>query len=88
MQNNYFRPIGDRVEYADIKLPKKFQLSWWFGRPPQETPQPFIMQEENFSVKRIHYTQNDQLDLTVSIKKSVLKNMHRILRYLSKCIKI
>ena len=34
--------------------------------------------KKSFSVFRLHYTQNDRLDLTVSTQKSVLQNMHRI----------
>ena len=39
------------------------------------------------SVYRVYGTQNNQLELMVSIQKSVLKNMHRFPRYRPKCIK-
>ena len=39
-------------------------------------------------VYRVHYTQNDRLEITISTQKSVWKNMLRIPRYWSKCVKI
>ena len=39
---------------------------------------PFITQKHFCSVYRVHGTQNDRLELTVSKQKSVLKNMYRI----------
>ena len=42
---------------------------------------PFISQKKNSSDYRLHGTQNDRLELTVSTQKSVLKNMHWGLRY-------
>ena len=38
------------------------------------------MGPKKVSVYRVHYTQNDRLELTVSTQKSVLKNMHQIPR--------
>ena len=39
-------------------------------------------------VYRLHGTQNDRLELTVSMRKSVLKNTHWVLRYWPKSLKI
>ena len=41
---------------------------------------PFIGQKNNSSDYRLHDTQNDRLDPTVSTQKSVLKKMYRVLR--------
>ena len=49
---------------------------------------PFTGQKNNSSDYRLHGTQNDQLELTVSTQKLVLKIMHRVLKYLPKCAKI
>ena len=56
--------------------------------PPLILKGPFITQTKIYSVYRVHGTQNDRLELTVSTQKSVLKNMHRVLKYLPKCPKI
>ena len=40
------------------------------------------------SVFRVHGTQNNRLELTVSTQKLVLKNMHRIPRYSTKYVEI
>ena len=45
------------------------------------TPGPLYKSEKNSSDYRVHGTQNDWLELTVSTQKSVLKSMHRVLRY-------
>ena len=37
---------------------------------------PFISPRKNSSDYRVHGSQNDRLDLTVSAQKSVLKNLH------------
>ena len=42
---------------------------------------PFITQKKIHSVYRVHGTQNDRLELTVSTQKSVLKNMNRVMKY-------
>ena len=42
---------------------------------------PFIGQKNNSSDYRLHGTQNDRLEPTVSTQKSLLKNMHWVLRY-------
>ena len=49
---------------------------------------PFITQKKFRAVYRVHGTQNDGLELTVSMQKSVLKNLHRVLRNQPKCPKI
>ena len=49
---------------------------------------PFIGQKNNSSDYRLHGTQNDRLELTVSTQKSFLKNMHWVLRYWPKCAQI
>ena len=51
-------------------------------------PDPFIGQKNNSSDYRLHGTQNDRLEPTVSAQKSVLKNIHRVLRYWPKHLKI
>ena len=42
---------------------------------------PFIRQKFFCFVYRLHGTQNERLELTVSMQKSVLKNTYRVLRY-------
>ena len=42
---------------------------------------PFITQKGFFSVFGLHGTQVDLLELTVSMQKSVLKNIHQVQRY-------
>ena len=42
---------------------------------------PIISPTKNSSDYRVHGTQNDRLEPTVSTQKSILKNMHRVLRY-------
>ena len=49
---------------------------------------PLYGSKKSFSVYRVHGIQNNRLELTVSTQQSVLKNMHRILSYWSKCHKI
>ena len=46
---------------------------------------PIISPKKNSSDYRVHGTQNDRLEPTVPTQKSILKNMHRVLRYLQKC---
>ena len=45
---------------------------------------PIISPKKNSSDYRVHGTQNDRLEPTVSTQKSVLKNMHRVQRYWEK----
>ena len=59
----------------------------WYW-PPLKLTAPFITQKKNSSDYRVHGIQNDRLELTVSTQKSVLKNMHRVQRYLTICAKI
>ena len=40
----------------------------------------------NYSEYRVHGTQNNRLELSVSMQKSILKNIHWVLRYWQKCI--
>ena len=48
-----------------------------------------LYNSKNFcSVYRVHGAQNDGLELTVSVQKSVLKNIHRVPRYEQKSVKI
>ena len=54
----------------------------------EDLANPFIIQKYFFHVYRVHGTQNDRLELTVSTQKSVLKNMHRVPRYWPKGLKI
>ena len=49
---------------------------------------PIISPKKNSSDYRVHGTQNDRLEPTVSTQKSVLKNMQRVLRYWPKHLKI
>ena len=49
---------------------------------------PIISPKKNSSDYRVHGTQNDRLELTVSTQKLVLKNMHRVRRYWQKSLKI
>ena len=55
---------------------------------PKISTTPFITQKYFRYVYRVHGTQNDRLDLTVSTHKSVWKNMPWVPRYLPKCAKI
>ena len=43
-------------------------------------------QKKKFYVYRVHYTQNNRLELTVSTQKSVLKNIHRVPRNYQKSV--
>ena len=45
---------------------------------------PFITQKKIRSVYKVHGTQNNRLELTVSTQQSVLKNLHRVPRYWQK----
>ena len=50
--------------------------------PPLKVIAPFNTRKKKIrSVYKVYGTQNDRLELTVSTQKSVLKNMHRVLRY-------
>ena len=49
---------------------------------------PFIGEKRSYSFYRVHGTQNDRHKFTVLTQKSVLKNLHQLLRYLSICVKI
>ena len=55
---------------------------------PKISTTPFITQKKFCYVYRVHGTQNDQLELMVSTQKLVLKNIHRVPRYIPKCAKI
>ena len=48
---------------------------------------PFISPKKNSSDYRVYGSQNNRLEPRVSTQKSVLKNMHRVLRYWQKCKK-
>ena len=48
---------------------------------------PLYRSKKSFSVYRVHGIQNNRLELTVSTQQSVLKNMHQVLSYWSKCPK-
>ena len=48
---------------------------------------PLYKWKKNCSDYGVHGIQIDRLELTVSTQKSVLKNMHRVLRYRPKCVK-
>ena len=50
--------------------------SWTW--PPLILTAPFITQKKNCSVYKVYGTQNDQLELTISTQKLVLKNMQRV----------
>ena len=43
--------------------------------------------KKNHTDYRVHGIQIDRLELTVSMQKSVLKYMHRVLIYWPKCVK-
>ena len=47
----------------------------------QNGSDPFISEKKNCSDYRIHGIQIDQLELTISMQKSVLKYMHGVPRY-------
>ena len=53
----------------------------------QNGSDPFIGEKKNCSDYRVHGIQIDWLRLTVSMQKSVLKNMHRVPRYHQKSVK-
>ena len=69
------RKIGFLIFYLPFSSLKKFL-------------DPFIGQKYNSSAYRLHGTQNDRLELTVSTQKSDLKNMQRVPRYWPKRLKI
>ena len=60
------------------------KLSLWH---PSKWCWPLYKWKKNPSDYRVHGIQTDRLGLTVSTQKSVLKNMHRVLRYWPKCVK-
>ena len=49
---------------------------------------PLYSSKKNCFVYRAHGTQIDRLELTVSMKKSVLKNTYQVPRYWPNCLKI
>ena len=51
-------------------------------------PGPLYKSKKNSSDYRLHGTQNDRLEPTVSTQKSVLKNFKRVRRYEQKCVQI
>ena len=70
---------------------KKFQSNRSFLRPA-EFPlkfgsEPLKGEKKNCSDYVVHGIQIDRFGLTVSMQKSVLKNMHRVPRYRPKCVK-
>ena len=74
-----------------ISLQKKIQPYRSFLRPA-EFPlnfgsDPLKGKKKNCSDYGVHGIQIDRLRLTVSMQKSVLKNMHRVPRYRPKCVK-
>ena len=71
-----------RFGYKKFLGPKKAPQNW-----VQKGSDPFISEKKNRLDYRVHGIQNDRLGLTVSTQKSVLKTMHRVPRYRSKCIK-
>ena len=71
-----------------LPFPINFGVIYLWGSAPQLFTTPFITQKKFCSVYRVHGTQNDRLELTILMNKSVLKNMHRVLRNMSKCPKI
>ena len=50
------------------------QIRWKFQDP-------LYSRKKSFSIYRVHYIQNDRLELTISTQKLVLKNMRRGLKY-------
>ena len=48
---------------------------------------PLYKWKKNWLDYSVHGIQNDRLGLTVATQKSVWKNLHRVPRYLSKCVK-
>ena len=69
----------------DLELYLHGKCRYW---PPLKLTAPFRTKKKKSSDYRVHGIQNDRLELTVSTQKTVLKNMHRVLRYWSKCAKI
>ena len=55
---------------------------------PKISTTSFITQKNFRYVYRVHCTQNDRLEPTVSTQKSVLKNFNRVRRYEQKCVQI
>ena len=65
-----------------LKLPVGMaQIRW-------KLHEPSLKVKKSYSIYRVHGTQNDRFELTISMQNTVLKNMHRIMRWRSKWIKI
>ena len=78
-----FANISGLGEYFSKRI---FALKHWVQAGRFEYHEPYIQNNYNFSEYRDHGTQNDRLEPSVSTQKSVLKNIHQVLRYWQKCI--
>ena len=76
------------VKKQDPKRKIGFLISYIPHFSLTKLPAPCISKNKNSSDYRLHGTQNDRLELTVSTQKSVLKNMHRVQRYYTICAEI
>ena len=83
---SFFAGVDIIVKYIkNISL--NFEKNWsWFWSPSKTLKNRLTPYNPNFfcSFHRVFVTQNDWLELTVSTKKSVLKNMHWVPRYYQK----
>ena len=65
---------------------KNFWVIYLVGSASYISVTPFIAQIFFCLIYRLHGTQNDRLEPTVSAQKSVLKNIDRVPRYQPKCV--
>ena len=72
----YLKEESKFSEFSDFVYYSK--ISWQNGSDP------FKGEQKKYSDYRVHGIQINQLNLTVSMQKSVLKNMHRVLKYWQK----
>ena len=65
----------------ESNVPDQFRADLPRGVGPSNIYDPLYNSKKDCFVCRVYGTQNDRLEFTVSTQKSVLKNMHLVLRY-------
>ena len=87
---NYCHAKFDVPMYIKMEStsPNEFRGDLPRGVGPSNIYDPLYNSKNFCSVYRLHGTQNDRLELTVSTQKTVSKKMHRVPRYWPKCAKI
>ena len=90
-QNSKYNGAFSGYIYSYLLIAKRIRAQSIWEVPvlvPFKVDSPLYKSKKNTSDYRVHGTQNDRLELTVSTQKSVLKNMHWVQRYHQKRPKI